>query len=361
MRVVHLLLSTGWGGAERVACTVHRLARANGIESFLDAPYLPELARGVEHENREALPGAPTENSALRWVFAARERRRRLRPDIVHAHLATPGLAGAALLAAGSAPLVLTFQLLPDRPRWPNDYIVPVASDVVLKLILKTKTKRRLVAVSAVDRSELEARFREPVVFAPNAPPLPPPSSEPVVLHWEPGKLRVLAVGRLHAQKGFDRALRALAAPAIRAIPWHLCVLGDGEERGALEQLARSLGLGARVTFAGAQPSHEAFPQAELVLCTSRFEGRPLVPQEAISAKVPVVLSDIPAHREILPSLPEAFLPEDERDWPDRLAAVLSSPEARARLRAQQAEALGPDPRERMWSEYHALYTEMLG
>jgi len=64
----------------------------------------------------------------------------------------------------------------------------------------------------------------------------------------EPGEgIRVLCVGRLSYYKGFDTAIRAIAA-----IPdAQLKIVGEGEMRKALEKLARELGLMERVEFVG--------------------------------------------------------------------------------------------------------------
>ena len=60
-----------------------------------------------------------------------------------------------------------------------------------------------------------------------------------------------LVLGRVYPGKGVDVAIRALAQADADA---SLVVVGDGESRGALEELARDVGAGARVRFVGAQP-----------------------------------------------------------------------------------------------------------
>ena len=45
--LVQLVPSVGWGGAERLACTVHRLALAGGWRSRIDAPSIGCVAQGI--------------------------------------------------------------------------------------------------------------------------------------------------------------------------------------------------------------------------------------------------------------------------------------------------------------------------
>ncbi|MET0385463.1 MAG: hypothetical protein ABW321_05875, partial [Polyangiales bacterium] len=47
MRVLQLLAGTGFGGAERMGCTIHELARRYGCQSRIDAPPLPDVVAGV--------------------------------------------------------------------------------------------------------------------------------------------------------------------------------------------------------------------------------------------------------------------------------------------------------------------------
>lgn len=70
-------------------------------------------------------------------------------------------------------------------------------------------------------------------------------------LRIEDGEIVLGAVGRLHWVKDYPSMIRAFAS-ASREIPnLRLLIVGEGDERSALEELVRSLGLGSRVTFCG--------------------------------------------------------------------------------------------------------------
>jgi len=58
---------------------------------------------------------------------------------------------------------------------------------------------------------------------------------------------RIVAVGRLAPQKGFDLLLRAFADIAAERPEWTLVVFGEGQERARLERLRAELGLAHRV------------------------------------------------------------------------------------------------------------------
>ena len=97
----------------------------------------------------------------------------------------------------------------------------------------------------------------------------------------------LLFVGSLSARKQVDHLLHALTFPVLADVVLHL--VGDGEERGALEMLAENLEIQHRVVFHGLQPNPYAFMrQADATVLTSAFEGLPNVLIEAIAVGTPI-------------------------------------------------------------------------
>ncbi len=362
MKILHYLAATGWGGAERMACTIHRLAREHGHESSVEGPALPEVLEGYRQETAESLPCAASEVTWWRSTRGARKRRKALKPDLVHVHLATPSLASVGALIAGRTPTVFTFHLLPQAEPWSRDYLLRVSSQKILSFLLLSKRQRAFVAVSSADRARLGQMFlRETIELAVNAPPFAPLAAKlPASLTWPEATVRLLSVGRLNHQKGFDQLVSALGDPRLRDVNWHWTLIGEGDERARLEALLLASGISNKVTLEGAQAAHAAFAEADLVLCPSRFEGMPLVPLEALLSGTPVVLSRIPAHLELLPGVENAFLPEVPENWPEKLLALLSNGSERTNLQHAQAPFRTHDPRQRLWQDYQGIYERVL-
>jgi glycosyltransferase involved in cell wall biosynthesis len=100
-----------------------------------------------------------------------------------------------------------------------------------------------------------------------------------------------IAVGRLVAQKAFDRFLAALAE-ARRSLPeLRGVVVGEGPERTLLERTAETLGLlPEHVRFLGRRNDIPALlRQADMLVLSSEYEGLPNVILEAMSAGLPVI------------------------------------------------------------------------
>ncbi len=102
---------------------------------------------------------------------------------------------------------------------------------------------------------------------------------------------KLLSVGRLAYQKDQATMLRALGR--IADLPWTLRLLGDGPLRSELEALAGALGIADRVRFEGfVQDPGEAYAASDIMLLSSRWEGFPAAPLEAMAAGCDVVVTD---------------------------------------------------------------------
>ena len=101
---------------------------------------------------------------------------------------------------------------------------------------------------------------------------------------------RFVAVGRLWAQKGYDRLLDLLAAGPADI---HVTILGDGPERARLEAKRQALGLVSRVAMPGFDPNPAAWlAGADALILPSRWEGLPNVALEALACGTPVITTD---------------------------------------------------------------------
>ena len=105
----------------------------------------------------------------------------------------------------------------------------------------------------------------------------------------------ILAVGRLHHQKGFDVLLDAFAA-VLSKRPCRLIVLGEGGERERLERRAQQLGVNVHVEFPGFVKNPYAYMgRAALFVLSSRWEGLPGALIEAMACGCAVVATDCPS------------------------------------------------------------------
>ena len=151
----------------------------------------------------------------------------------------------------------------------------------------------------------------------------------------------VVSVGRMIPIK--DQATLLTAFASASRPHDRLVVLGDGPLRAELEQLAGRLGVAERVELPGLLPRDDVYRllgRADAYVSTSRGEGLPLSVLEALAARLPAVLSDIPPHREVAAATAAARLVPvgDARAFADALSRLLALP-------TEQRVALGRSAR----------------
>jgi glycosyltransferase involved in cell wall biosynthesis len=173
----------------------------------------------------------------------------------------------------------------------------------------------------------------------------------------------LLAVGSVVPRKGYDVLICALAT--IPDLAWHLTIAGDrhrdSETAARLDAQIARLGLGPRVTFAGAVASErltQLYAAADLFVLPSRFEGYGMAYAEAIAHGLPVVGTRAGAVPDTVPAGAGVLVPPDDVD---ALAAVLrrliedSGERERLAAGARAAAATFPS-----WRESASLFARVL-
>lgn len=157
-----------------------------------------------------------------------------------------------------------------------------------LSMVSGVPLERIAVLPNPIDVAALDARAAERMD--------PPPPFGDRSTH-----ARIVAMGRLTEQKGFDVLLDAFAA-LVRRRPATLALLGEGDEREALRARAERHGVGHLVWMPGFVPNpYPHLRNADVFALASRWEGSPNVVSEALALGVPVAATDCPhGPRELL-------------------------------------------------------------
>jgi glycosyltransferase involved in cell wall biosynthesis len=266
-----------------------------------------------------------------RDITAVRRLRRLLRPapDVVHAHGLRAGAATVLALAGLSrahrpAVLVTVHNAAPSG----------TLSGLVY-LALERLVARRADAVLCVS-ADLAGRMRragarDVALAVVPAPPAASPSpaaslsAEAVAKAraelGPPGRPIVFAAGRLARQKGFDVLLEAVISLRDRDPAPLLAIAGEGPI--AAELAARSRAAGADVRFLGHRADVPALlGAADVVVAPSRWEGQPLIVQEALRAGRPLIASRVGGIPALTGEDGAVLVPPDD---PARLASALAS------------------------------------
>ena len=213
-----------------------------------------------------------------------------------------------------------------------------------------------IVALTERDRNRWieAARPRGSVACIPNPLPFDVPE-QPAPRTTK----KVLAVGRLVQAKGFDVLLRAWSVVVQQAPDWELMIIGEGEERPALEALRDQLGLHDSVTLPGIYPDvTKAYEQTAIFCLSSRYEGFGLVLIEAMAYGLPIVSTDCDTGpRELLGGSQAGVLVPvgNQAALAAELLRVISCPKVAAQLGAAGRDKAGEYSVERVARQWDEL------
>ena len=334
----------GLGGAQSVAVEQASRLHQRGREVHLASLELDSGSEALRHTD----PGLPVHRlrrpSESLLVVPIRLMRLlwRLRPAIVHTHLAAAGaLARPLARLAGVPRVVTTLHNLSDWEERSADLVrvfdrmtmgdchgVAAVSEAVragAARVLPELAGRMRVVYNGVDAAafvrdaQVGNRVRQD-------------------LGWEAGCLVLGTVARLEPRKDIALLVEAFAEAAVTTPALRLLIVGDGPERAALEVRVGDLKLGDRVHFTGVTSDPRPYFWAmDLFALPSRSEGLGIAAIEALAAGVPVLGSRTGGIPEVLGSLAGGRLvtPGDRDAWREAIVrAALHADERRAMAEA---------------------------
>jgi glycosyltransferase involved in cell wall biosynthesis len=363
-----------------------RVVGVTDVEPFLEVEGVPHhrLDRGPDYDPTK-LPNDVRLQDTAEAMAAIVEQ---VRPAILHAHSGYRGadqaLVALALRERYGIPVVYEVRGLFEAVWSPDPAVAERSEYYARRLAQETRVLRAvdgILPISEALADELASRGldRSAMTVIPNgidADALGRPARDDALrrrLGLE-GRTVVGYVGNLdHWREGIDVLITALDRLRRRGRDdLAVLVVGDGIRRDALERQAASLGLTDRCVFTGRVPHAEVaqyYVQMD-IFANPRVDERaarfitPLKPYEAMALGRPVLVSDLPALREIVdpPHRGEVARPGDPDGLADAIVRLADDPARRAVL-GEAGRAWVTT--ERTWAangpRYRAAYERIIG
>lgn len=224
-----------------------------------------------------------------------------LHPHVVHLHAVGPGFFAPLARLLGFRVLATHHAADYDRSKWGRfgRWFLKAGEWMVARFA------NDVICVSSVIEEDLSKRYpqgRQRFTTIRNGVPAPAPHDQDAdvlkSLGVEP-KRYVLAVGRIDPVKGFHDLVRAFDRVKLQGLKLVIAGGALADDAYAAE-LKRS--ASGNVIFAGVQRGdclRTLYKNAALFVHPSHLEGFPMVVLEALAADAPILVSDIPAHREV--------------------------------------------------------------
>lgn len=362
---------------------LHRLAvalRNESVDVHVLAPAAPGLAQseqiaGVQVERFRYAPrsletlaytGTMAQDVAGSWgarlamsgylaagFASGMKARRRVEPDVIHAHWWFPsGLLAAGVSRFSRTPLVTTM----------HGSDIRLARDIAAARPFFRQVMRRSSQVTVVS-SWLAS---EASAIVPGLSPIVAPM--PVAIdRFAPGgqrhERRFLFVGRLNAQKGLAHALQAMA----RLDDATLDVVGDGPDGSRLKAMAAEAGIASRIFWHGQLMQDQLvhlYQSATALVVPSTDEGLGLVAAEALMCETPVIAFRSGGLTDVVEDEVTGLLvkPGDESALAMAMKRVLAQPsQARAMAMAGRITSIAAFSPEAVASRYAEVYADAIG
>ena len=360
IRILHLISNLSGGGAERqlsyLAPELARIGHDVHLGYTKNCPNNPELPDVTLHYFKTRSNYDPN----LLWQLIRLIRS--IKPDIIHTWILQMDILGGLMARVNGVPWIFRepSSAMAYPPTWKNQLRVWGCSGA-----------NAVVSNSRGGEEYWKTQLKHCRCYVvPNGLPvdeiggieaaLPPGLSiteAPIVLY----------VGRLtsdaSAAKNLNIFLEVLNC--VRQRQNVLGVLsGDGPQRHELEVLRHRLGLEEDVQFTGHLPANSVWAlmkKASVFVSLSAYEGCPNAVMESVECGCPVVLSDIPAHRELLDRSCAVFVdPSDIQKTADAIVHVLCDADAsraRALIAKQKTKEWSID---KMARNYERIYRDIL-
>jgi L-malate glycosyltransferase len=367
LRVFHLIKSLGRGGAEMLLADGPRHSdRASfeyGFGYFLPHKnaLVPELQRQFGHV--ECFPA-----TSAAQMFAQTGRvaahLKRWGADLVHCHLPLAGAVGRLAGLVARVPVVYTEHNAIERYH------------TATRLAAKTtwRLQRRVLAVSAdvavsIGRSLGDAVPVQVVLNGVSVDRFVRANFDGAELRGQLGldteHVVIGSVAVFRKQKRLDLWLEVARRVLEQAPQARFLLVGDGPERGLVEQRIRELGLAGRVLLPGLQADVRPYLAAmDVYLMTSDFEGVPIALLEAMAMQLPPVVTDAGGMPEMIETGSNGIVRArgDVAGLAEEVRSLVVGDAARRRLLGEAARNRVRDhfSTQRMMSEIEQVYRDVL-
>lgn len=331
------------GGTEIASFNIAKGLAENGHEVHV----ITSLDRGLQkHEKIHGfhIHRIPTIKKSplltINYAISSQFLIKRIDPDIIHCQAIHTGLAGFIANKMYKKKYVV-------YARGDDVYSSWLFKEVVSKLVLRNASA--VIALTEDMRNKLK-KFQEDILVIPNGIDIEK------YINLSRGKIReslnindekiIIFVGRLHHAKGIEYLIRAMQFILEKEKNVRLLIVGDGEDRGNLENLALKLNLTGKVTFVG-ELQNEKVPEymvsSDVFVLPSLSEGFPMTILEAMASGLPIVASNVTGLCEIIREGENGLLvePMNPRDFARKVLLLLEDDNLRKGISLENRKKVG--------------------
>lgn len=317
MKVMHVLNSRIYSGAEKVVCQIIHAFQGE-VEMVYCSPESDIVRKMVEGQGVTYLPMKTMSVSELSRVI------REQKPDLIHAHDMRAGFFSA--LCCGKIPLVShihnnAYDARGLSPKTVGYLLAGFRAKHIFWVsqssfdgyaFHKLFARKSSVLYNVIDTDEIYTKL----------------SQDSNSYDYD-----LIYVGRLTYQKNPQRLLRLCARLKESKPDLKVAIVGTGELEEEMKALCKELNLEETVHFLGFQPNPiKMVACSKAMILTSRWEGTPMCALEAMALGTPVVSTPSDGMRDLLTDGVSGYLTENDEQMAVDLLKIFTQPEHRKLL-----------------------------
>ena len=309
MKVMHVLNSRIYSGAEKVVCQIIKSFRGE-VEMVYCSPDSEIVRQMLSEQEVTFLPMEKMSTAELKRVIAEQK------PDLIHAHDMRASFFSA--LCCGKIPLVSHIHN--------NAYDARGLSPKTVAYLLAGFKAKHILWVSnssyegyafhkffAKKSSVLYNIIDTEVIFDKKA-------RDENTYDYD-----MIYVGRLTFQKDPQRLMRLCARLKESKPDLKVAIVGTGELEAEVKQLCEELGISENVNFLGFQPNPiKMVHDTKVMILTSRWEGTPMCALEAMALGTPIVSTPSDGMKDLIDDGVNGYLTDDDTVMAEKLLAIMN-------------------------------------
>ena len=322
MKILHILSSHIYSGAENVVCQIINMFKSDDDVEMAYCSPDGTVRKALEEREINFYPVEKMDTSELKRVIVAYQ------PDVIHAHDMRAGFLAAK--ACGSIPLIshIHNNAYNSRGISPKSIAYFYAAMKARNIIWVSQSsfegyafhgplkKKSVILYNAIDTNELHNRME----------------LDPNTYDYD-----MVFVGRMVYQKNLHRLLQITRLIADEYPNIKVGIAGTGEDEQELKQLCTELKLDNNVSFLGYQSNPlKLLHDSKLMVLTSRWEGTPMVALESMALGTPIISTPSDGMIDLITDGYNGYLSDDDKDFAHKIVNVLSDEKLYKTLKENQ-------------------------
>ena len=318
MKVMHVLNSRIYSGAEKVVCQIIKSFREDGVEMVYCSPDSEIVRKMLAEQDVTFLPMESMSVKNLRRVIDEQK------PDLIHAHDMRASFFSA--LCCGSIPLVSHIHN--------NAYDARGLSPKTVAYLLAGFRAKHILWVS---NSSYEG-YAFHKLFAKKSSVLyniidTEQIFEKKAQDENTYDYDMIYVGRLTFQKDPQRLMRLCARLKESKPDLKVAIVGTGELEAEVKELCKELDIQDNVNFLGFRSNPiKMVHDSKAMILTSRWEGTPMCALEAMALGTPVVSTPSDGMKDLIDDGVNGYLTDDDAVMAEKLLKIMNEPDHRMLL-----------------------------